>query len=86
VPICGGGDRFRAERLKNVPVWAFHGAKDNVVPLRQSEEMVNAVKQTGGNAQLTVYPDAQHDSWTATYDNPKLYEWLLSQHKNTESK
>ncbi|MEN6425242.1 MAG: prolyl oligopeptidase family serine peptidase [Phycisphaerales bacterium] len=86
VPICGGGEWFLAERLKNVPVWAFHGAKDNVVPLRESEEMVNALKRAGGNAQLTVYPDAQHDSWTATYDNPKLYEWLLSHRKTGESR
>ena len=32
----------------------------------------------GGNVEFTVYPEAQHDSWTETYDNPKLYEWLLS--------
>ncbi len=84
VPICGGGEWFLAERLKNVPVWAFHGAKDNVVPVRESEEMVNALKRAGGNAQLTVYPEAQHDSWTETYNNPKLYEWLLIHHKTEE--
>jgi predicted peptidase len=43
--------------------------------------MVDAVKRTGGNAQLTVYPEAQHDSWTETYNNPALYEWLLKQSK-----
>jgi len=86
VPICGGGEWFLAERLKNVPVWAFHGAKDNVVPLRESQEMVDALKRAGGNVQLTVYPEANHDSWTETYNNPKLYEWLLSQHKAGEAK
>jgi predicted peptidase len=77
-PICGGGLWFLADRLKEVPVWAFHGAKDPVVPLGLSESMVDAVKRAGGDAKLTVYPEAQHDSWTATYDNPKLYEWFLS--------
>ena len=86
VPICGGGEWFLAERLKNVPVWAFHGAKDSVVPLRESQEMVDALKRAGGNVQLTVYPEANHDSWTETYNNPKLYEWLLSQHKAGEGK
>jgi len=76
-PICGGGKRFMADRLKDVPVWAFHGAKDKVVPVKDSEEMVNAVKARGGNAKLTVYPDAGHDSWTVTYDNPELYDWFL---------
>jgi len=40
--------------------------------------MVNALKKAGGDVQLTVYPEAQHDSWTETYNNPKLYEWFLS--------
>jgi len=77
-PICGGGQRYRADRLRNVPVWAFHGAKDPVVPLAESQTMVDAVNRTGGQAKLTVYPEAQHDSWTATYDNAELYDWLLS--------
>lgn len=85
-PICGGGQWFLANRLKNVPVWAFHGARDRVVPLDQSKSMVEAVKRAGGDAKLTVYPEAQHDSWTATYDNPKLYEWFLSHRRSKESK
>ncbi len=85
-PICGGGDWFLAERLKNVPAWAFHGGKDPVVPLRESTDMVEALKRAGGDVQLTVYPEAQHDSWTETYNNPKLYEWFLSHRKNTVSK
>jgi predicted peptidase len=80
-PICGGGMWFLADRLKAVPVWAFHGAKDPVVPLELSESMVEAVKRMGGDAKLTVYPEAQHDSWTATYENPKFYEWFLSHRK-----
>lgn len=76
-PICGGGTAAKAAALKDVPVWAFHGAKDDVVPLSASEKMVQAVNAAGGNAKLTVYPDLDHDSWTVTYDNPELYEWLL---------
>ncbi len=86
VPICGGGQPRMARQLRDVPIWVFHGAKDNVVPLAQSEQMVEAVKAAGGDVQFTVYPDAQHDSWTATYDNPKLYEWLLSHRKGPERK
>jgi predicted peptidase len=81
-PICGGGERYAGYRLKNVPIWAFHGAKDNVVPVEKSKEMVEAVRKAGGDAKLTVYPDADHDSWTQTYNNPELYEWFLS-HKIT---
>lgn len=86
VPICGGGRRFFAPRLKNTPVWAFHGAKDRVVPPSESEQMVKAVNGSGGSAKLTVYPDAYHDSWTKTYDNPELYEWLLKHRLTKEEK
>lgn len=85
-PICGGGNRIMAFRLKDVPVWAFHGAKDPVVPLEQSEEMVNAIKAHGGDAKLTVYPNASHDSWTETYNNEKLYEWFLEHRKPGNTK
>jgi predicted peptidase len=76
-PICGGGEPFFGYKLRNVPVWAFHGAKDNLVPLEKSEQMVEAIKRAGGQAKLTVYPDAGHDSWTATYENEELYKWFL---------
>ncbi len=79
-PICGGGNPWLACRMKDVPVWAFHGAKDTVVPLEQTERMVDALKKCGAEPRLTVYPEAQHDSWTETYNNPGLYEWFL-QHR-----
>lgn len=85
-PICGGGKRFMAQRLKDLPVWAFHGAKDKVVSVKESEEMVDAIKACGGNARLTVYPDAGHDSWTKTYDNQELYDWFLEHRKSKKTK
>jgi predicted peptidase len=90
VPICGGGDPLKAmladpnkaEALRSLAVWAFHGAKDPVVKLSESERMVEALRRVGvREVELTVYPEAQHDSWTETYANPKLYEWLLRHHR-----
>jgi hypothetical protein len=43
--------------------------------------MVDKLKECGGNAKLTIYPDKEHDSWTETYDNPSLYEWFLEKTK-----
>ncbi|MEH2236738.1 prolyl oligopeptidase family serine peptidase [Nostoc sp.] len=83
-PICGGGNPLAARKLKNLPVWAFHGAKDNVVPLSASEIMVSALKARDGNVKFTVYPEAEHDSWTQTYNNPELYEWFL-QHRRQQA-
>ncbi|MDD5766610.1 MAG: prolyl oligopeptidase family serine peptidase, partial [Candidatus Marinimicrobia bacterium] len=80
-PICGGGNPLEVYKIKDVPVWAFHGAKDRIVPVHKSEEMVAALKTCGGNVRFTIYPSTEHDSWTATYDNPELYEWFLKQKK-----
>ena len=81
IPVCGGGMYWNAGRLKNTPVWAFHGAKDRVVFCEESQKMVNAVNAKGGNAKLTVYPENGHDSWTDTYGNREVWEWMLSQRK-----
>ena len=78
-PICGGGETYWAKRLPHLPAWVFHGAKDIGVPLSRSQQMVAALKKEGGKPRMTVYPDAGHDSWTETYNNPKFYEWLLDQ-------
>ncbi len=81
LPICGGGEPFIAETLKDTPVWAFHGDADPVVPLRESQRMVDAINRAGGNARLTIYPGVGHDAWTQTYSNDAVYEWLLSHRK-----
>jgi len=84
VPICGGMIRDsefqeKIKVLKDVPIWIFHGAKDEAVPIKNSKEVYNALKKLKGNVKFTVYPDLGHDSWTKTYDNPDLYKWLLKQ-------
>lgn len=85
-PICGGGEPILAGLLRDVPVWVFHGAKDELVPPKRSEEMVEAVRRKGGDVRLTVYPEAGHDSWTQTYQNEKLYDWFLSHRKVHKTK
>lgn len=83
VPICGGGEPEKmAHALSRVPIWAFHGAKDATVPLEKCQQMVDAVKRAGGDVRLTVYPEAQHDSWTATYNNKQVYDWLLAHRRS----
>jgi predicted peptidase len=86
VPIAGGWI-FQSDavpksicNLKDVPIWVFHGARDDIVLPRQSESMVDALRACGGNVQFTLYPDANHKaSWTNAYADPMLYEWMLNQ-------
>ena len=82
VPVCGNGNPTDAKKLSRLPIWVFQGAKDPVVHLDRVTAMVEAVKAAGGDIKFTVYPDAAHDAWTATYNNPELYKWLLQQKRN----
>ncbi|WP_339729457.1 prolyl oligopeptidase family serine peptidase [uncultured Gimesia sp.] len=85
IPICGGGEKFWVKKIKHVPIWVFHGAKDGAVPLERSQSLVDVLKKANADVSFTIYPDAGHDSWTETYDNPKVYEWLLQQKRKPES-
>ena len=80
-PICGGGETYWARSFPHLATWVFHGAKDTGVPLERSQEMVDELTKRGGTPKLTIYPNAGHDSWTETYNNPKLYDWLLEQRR-----
>lgn len=79
VPVCGGGDTSRAPHLSNTPVWAFHGAKDDVVLPALSSDMILAIRKAGGHPKLTLYPDANHNSWDAAYSEKKMFRWLFRQ-------
>ena len=83
-PVCGGGDPKTVERFKRLPIWCFHGAKDPVVKVIRSREMVEALQAVGSKIKYTEYPEAQHDSWTATYANPEFYDWLFAQRRESQ--
>jgi predicted peptidase len=77
--------REKPEAFKTLPVWAFHGAKDDVVPVEESQRMVDALKKAGvAEVKLTVYPGVTHNSWTQTYENPELYEWFLQHERKPQ--
>jgi predicted peptidase len=77
-PVCGPSDLVDAPLLGATPVWAFHGAQDQNVPLSESQKMVDALGRAGGDARLTVYPDASHNCWDLTYRDSRLYLWFLA--------
>lgn len=80
-PICGGGDADKVWQLRHMPVWCFHGAKDDVVLPASSQKMVDALRKYNSNVKFTLYPEANHNSWDVTYNNDSLYQWLLAQKK-----
>ncbi|MCX8113794.1 MAG: prolyl oligopeptidase family serine peptidase, partial [Burkholderiaceae bacterium] len=83
-PVCGWGDHLRACRMRSVPVRAYHGAADDVVPLAVQRKMVEALRGCGGVAELIVYPNVGHDAWNRAYEDEELYRWLAAQRRKPQ--
>ena len=81
VPVCAGGDATKAKSIAHLPIWAYHGAKDGVVKVERSREMIDALKAVGGSPKYTEYPDIGHDSWNGAYKDRAMYDWLFSQRR-----
>ena len=88
VPICGGspmrsGDRFDtiARKVGRTPVWVFHGADDQTVPVTESRLMVEALKAAGGNVRYTEYPGVGHNVWFNVMNEAELLPWVLGQRR-----
>lgn len=85
-PMCGGGDPTQADKLRDLPIWVFHGELDKTVPIERDQEMVDAVRLAGHDkVKFTKYPDAGHDCWTRSYANPELYDWFLKHKRGAAS-
>lgn len=81
-PICGGGDSSSARRLVGVPVWAAHGAEDRVVPAERTREMIDALREAGGEPVYREYEGVGHNSWTPAYEEEDgLIAWMFQQRK-----
>ncbi len=81
-PVCGPFTYIDPKRFRNIPVWCFHGAMDDVVSVSDSVKMVRWLRDSGADVRFTVFPDAGHDSWTQAYDGTDLYDWLLTCRKS----
>jgi len=78
MPLCGRGDLEAAEKIAKTPIWVLVGDEDQERTVQNCKDMAAALTKAGGEVKLTVYPMVKHDCWTITYDNPEVYEWLLS--------
>jgi predicted peptidase len=81
VVVCGGGDEKQAANIAHIPLWLFHGARDDVVKVGRSRRMVDALKKAGGKPRYTEYPDLGHHSWVPAYRTEGLFKWLFDQRK-----
>ena len=79
VPVAFRGDGWSPCPAKDIPVWAFHGVLDGVIPFSKAQQLVDQFTACGGSVRFTVYPSGGHDAstWTVTYNNPDVYDWML---------
>ncbi|MFW6457664.1 MAG: prolyl oligopeptidase family serine peptidase, partial [Planctomycetota bacterium] len=84
IPVCGVGDPGEADRIADLPVWAFHGAEDPTVPPSGSRDMIEAIKEAGGDPQYTEYPDVKHFSWKPAWKEDEIVPWLFKQEREGE--
>lgn len=84
-PICGAGDPFKVwQRLGGVPIWNFHGAADEVVPVSFSRALADALAKAGNPyARFTEYPTERHDVWNRVYREAEFIRWLFAQKKTS---
>jgi predicted peptidase len=83
VPVCGGSanPELTAERLATMPMWVFHGDLDNIIPVEESRDVVEALRARGSSVRYTEYEGVKHNSWDPAYAEPELIPWLLAQRK-----
>jgi predicted peptidase len=81
IPVCGGGNPELVHNIIDVPVWAFHGQKDKIVPVENSRDMIDAIIKAGGNPRYNEFTDADHVSWPLAFDTPGLLAWIFNQKK-----
>lgn len=81
VPVCGGGMYWNAARLKNMPVWAFHGALDDDVLPEESIKMVRGINKNGGNAKITVFAKADHNACDPAFALDEMWDWMFGKSK-----
>ena len=81
IPVCGGGDTHLAWKIRDVPIWAWHGDKDNVVVPSRSRDMVAALWAVDGRIRYTEVPGCGHGVWNYAYASQEALKWLFDQRR-----
>lgn len=85
VPITGANDPSRAGVIARLPIWAFHGADDDLSPVENTREMVGNLRVLGSAVKYTEYPGVGHNSWGRAYAEPELFPWLFAQRRGGDA-
>jgi dienelactone hydrolase len=86
IPVSGGGDPAQAAKLAKLPIWAFHGDADPLVPVERARDMIAAIKKAGGEPKYTEYKGVGHDSWTRPTGTTKCWTGSSSRRRGSEGR
>ena len=80
-PMSGVGNKFWASRLKNIPIWVFHGGEDRLIPVAEAHEMIEAIRAEGGNIRYSIVPQRGH-SPPSILEHEELFDWFLEHERH----
>ena len=86
IPVCGGGDPSKADLIKHIPIWIFHGSKDNIVPVKASRDMYESLKKISDNVKYMEFKEVEHGSWVPAWRDKKMIDWMYQQKVDNEYK
>ena len=84
IPVTGVGDPSRASVIAKLPIWAFHGTRDNISPIENFRAMRRALQDLGSGARFSELEGVGHDSWNQAYTQLETFRWLLQQRRSAE--
>jgi predicted peptidase len=70
-----------AQRIKQLPVWIFHGEADTVIPVEEARRMYSALQAVGAKVRYTEFAGGNHNAWDPAYLSPDLPGWLFAQRR-----
>lgn len=79
--ICGAGSTEKASVFANLPMRIYHGEVDQVVPVEESKKMIKALQDAGGNPEVFLYPDVNHNSWDNAFAEEDFLSWFYGNGK-----
>lgn len=90
LPICGGGEVKKVDKIKHIPIWVFHAEDDPLVPVAFSRGLVRSLVDIGGKVKYTEFLKGHlesqgwsaHSSWIPAYEDENVINWLFEKTKS----
>jgi pimeloyl-ACP methyl ester carboxylesterase len=79
IPISGGCNIAYTQHLRRIPLWIFHGEKDDVVKPDDDRAFAKALEKMKAPTKYTEFPGEGHGITGKVENDPAVHEWLFAQ-------